>query len=91
MAYHDRTKHHLQRYALGPCGLDWATQPNPFRRFDGSPVLKLPLADAAGAGYIIPVHHQTFKLSDEPPQEGIERLQATMSKEPERLAIRRIG
>ena len=45
MAYHDRTKHHPQRYALGPGGLDWATQPNPFRRFDGSPVLKLPLAD----------------------------------------------
>jgi len=34
-----------ERYALGPGGLDWATQPNPFRRFDGSPVLKLPLAN----------------------------------------------
>jgi hypothetical protein len=45
IAYHDRTKHHPGRYALGPGGLDWATQPNPFRRFDGSPVLKLPLAD----------------------------------------------
>ncbi len=45
IAYHDRTKHHPKRYALGPGGLDWATQPNPFRRFDGSPVLKLPLAD----------------------------------------------
>jgi SagB-type dehydrogenase family enzyme len=45
IAYHDRTKHHPQRYALGPGGLDWATQPNPFRRFDGSPVFKLPLAD----------------------------------------------
>jgi SagB-type dehydrogenase family enzyme len=45
IAYHDRTKHHPRRYALGPGGLDWATQPNPFRRFDGSPVLKLPLAD----------------------------------------------
>ena len=42
--YHDRTKHHPERYALGPGGLDWATQPNPFRRFDGSPVLKLPLS-----------------------------------------------
>ena len=45
IAYHDRTKHHPQRYARGPGGLDWATQPDPFRRFDGSPVLKLPLAD----------------------------------------------
>lgn len=45
IAYHDRTKHHPERYARGPGGLDWATQPDPFRRFDGSPVLKLPLAD----------------------------------------------
>jgi SagB-type dehydrogenase family enzyme len=45
IAYHDRTKHHPQRYARGPGELDWATQPNPFRRFDGSPALKLPLAD----------------------------------------------
>jgi SagB-type dehydrogenase family enzyme len=44
IAYHDRTKHHPDRYARGPGGLDWATQPNPFRRFDGSTVLRLPLA-----------------------------------------------
>ncbi len=45
IAYHDRTKHHPERYARGPGGLDWATRPDPFRRFAGSPVLKLPLAD----------------------------------------------
>ena len=45
IAYHDRTKHHPERYARGPGGLDWATQPDPFRRFNGSPMLKLPLAD----------------------------------------------
>ncbi len=45
IAYHDRTKHHPERYARGPGGLDWATQPDPFRRFAGSPVFKLPLAD----------------------------------------------
>ena len=44
IAYHDRTKHHPERYANGPRGLDWATQPNPFRRFDGAPLLRLPLA-----------------------------------------------
>jgi SagB-type dehydrogenase family enzyme len=44
IAYHDRTKHHLERYARGPGGLDWATQPDPFRRFTGSPVSRLPLA-----------------------------------------------
>ncbi len=44
IAYHDRTKHHPERYANGPGGLDWATQPNPFRRFSGAPALQLPLA-----------------------------------------------
>jgi hypothetical protein len=44
IAYHDRTKHHPERYANGPGGLDWANQPDPFRRFSGAPVLRLPLA-----------------------------------------------
>jgi len=49
IAYHDRTKHHPERYANGPGGLDWANQPNPFRRFTGAPVLRLPLAGAGDA------------------------------------------
>ena len=44
IAYHDRSKHHLDHYARGPGGLDWANQPNPFRSFADSPVLRLPLA-----------------------------------------------
>jgi hypothetical protein len=44
IAYHDRTKHQPERYANGPGGLDWATQPDPFRRFSGTPVFGLPLA-----------------------------------------------
>ena len=44
IAYHERTKHHPERYANGPGGLDWATQPDPFRRFNGTPVFRLPLA-----------------------------------------------
>ena len=44
IGYHDRTKHHPERYARGPGGLDWANQPDPFRRFSGSPVFQLPLA-----------------------------------------------
>ena len=43
LAYHERTKHHFQRYAAGPGGLDWATQPAPFRTFAGSPQVALPL------------------------------------------------
>lgn len=40
-AYHQVTKHHLQRYAAGPPGLDWATQPDPFLRFAGAPIVAL--------------------------------------------------
>jgi len=41
--YHQRSKHSLQRYAVGPDGLDWDTQPDPFRRFAGCPRFALPL------------------------------------------------
>jgi SagB-type dehydrogenase family enzyme len=43
LAYHERTRHHLARYARGPGGLDWASQPDPFRTFAGAPALDLPL------------------------------------------------
>ena len=47
VAYHQASKHHLDRYAPGPGGLDWANQPDPFRRFAGAPQTELPLrADA---------------------------------------------
>ena len=49
------------------------------------------MADAAGANYIIPVHHQTFKLSDEPMNEPIDRLKAVLQHEPERLALSEVG
>ncbi|HKB38297.1 MAG TPA: SagB/ThcOx family dehydrogenase, partial [Gemmataceae bacterium] len=50
LSYHRRSKHHLHRYAPGPGHLDWATQPDPFRTYDGAPVLDLPLlADAVTA------------------------------------------
>lgn len=45
--YHRRTKHHFQRYAAGPGGLDWANQPDPFREFAGSAQTPLPLLAAA--------------------------------------------
>jgi L-ascorbate metabolism protein UlaG (beta-lactamase superfamily) len=49
------------------------------------------MANAARARYIVPIHHQTFKLSDEPMQEPIQRLESALEKEPERLALRRVG
>jgi nitroreductase len=43
LAYHQRTKHRLERYAAGPETLDWDAQPDPFRRFAGAPFTLLPL------------------------------------------------
>ncbi|OAN52401.1 nitroreductase [Paramagnetospirillum marisnigri] len=43
-AYHRRTKHAADRYALGPGYLDWDSQPDPFRRFDGARRVALPLS-----------------------------------------------
>jgi SagB-type dehydrogenase family enzyme len=42
-AYHERTKHHLHRYARSLGSLDWDTQPDPFRTYDGAPIVPLPL------------------------------------------------
>ncbi len=42
-AYHERSKHRPERYAPGPGGLDWDSQPDPFRRHAGAPQLDLPL------------------------------------------------
>ena len=41
--YHQETKHHLFRYARALGYLDWANQPNPFRRYVGAPLTRLPL------------------------------------------------
>ncbi len=46
MRYHERTKHHFNRYAPGPGQLDWANQPDPFRRYEGAPLVHLPLLAA---------------------------------------------
>ncbi len=35
-AYHQRTKHRLDRYAAGPGSLDWDAQPAAFRRWKGT-------------------------------------------------------
>ena len=41
--YHVQTKHHFNRYARALGYLDWANQPDPFRRFEGAPLVSLPL------------------------------------------------
>ena len=42
-AYHQRTKHLPDQFAPGPGYMNWANQPDPFRRFKGARLIELPL------------------------------------------------
>jgi L-ascorbate metabolism protein UlaG (beta-lactamase superfamily) len=64
---------------------------NPWIRNHCTPEEAIEMANAAGAQFIMPVHHQTFRLSFEPLREPIERFEAVLSKTPERIALREIG
>ncbi|MDR4497482.1 MAG: SagB/ThcOx family dehydrogenase [Candidatus Scalindua sp.] len=43
--YHETTKHHPNRYARSSGYLDWETEPNPFRQYEGVKSLPLPLTN----------------------------------------------
>ncbi len=64
---------------------------NPWMQSHCTPEQAVQMANAAGARFIVPVHHQTFRLSFEPFREPIERFEAALSKTPERIALREIG
>jgi L-ascorbate metabolism protein UlaG (beta-lactamase superfamily) len=64
---------------------------NPWIRAHCTPEQAVEMANAAGAHFIVPVHHQTFRLSFEPFREPIERFEAALRKTPERIALREIG
>lgn len=50
--YHEASKHRFEAFAAGPGYLDWATQPNPFRRYAGARMLTLEqVAESAEPGY----------------------------------------
>jgi len=64
---------------------------NPWIQSHCTPEQAIEMATAAGAQFIVPVHHQTFRLSFEPFREPIERFEAALSNTPERIALRDIG
>jgi len=64
---------------------------NPWIQSHCTPEQAVQMANAAGARFIVPVHHQAFRLSFEPFREPIERFEAALSKTPERIALREIG
>lgn len=63
----------------------------PWIRAHCTPEQAVAMTNEAGARHILPVHHQTFKLSFEPLREPIERFEAALADEPERIALREIG
>ena len=46
LRYHERSKHEFHRYARSSGMLDWVNQPNPFRRYVGAPLVRLPILGA---------------------------------------------
>ncbi|MGH8578176.1 MAG: SagB/ThcOx family dehydrogenase, partial [Gammaproteobacteria bacterium] len=64
VAYHERTKHHFHRFAAALGYMDWATQPNPFRRYAGAPVVRLPLPRA---GRLLP-YRQLYAIGTVAPE-----------------------
>jgi L-ascorbate metabolism protein UlaG (beta-lactamase superfamily) len=56
-----------------------------------TPEQAVQMADAAGARLLVPVHHRSFKLSNEGFDEPIERVQEALRQEPERIAVKEIG
>jgi L-ascorbate metabolism protein UlaG (beta-lactamase superfamily) len=64
---------------------------NPWIHSHCTPEQAIAMANAAGAQFIMPVHHQTFRLSFEPLREPIERFQVALHNAPQRVALREIG
>jgi len=56
-----------------------------------TPEQAVAMADAAGARLFAPIHHKTFRLSEEGFNEPIERAEAALVKERDRLAVREVG
>ena len=56
-----------------------------------TPEQALQMADMAGAKLVAPIHHATFKLSDEPMTEPIERFQKALESEKDRVALKQVG
>ena len=63
-AYHQRTKHMPERNAPGPGYMDWANQPDPFRRFSGARNIELPLVPDDGT----PPYDALFHSRETPPR-----------------------
>jgi len=64
---------------------------NPWVRSHCNPEEAVAMAGEARARYLLPIHHATFQLSQEPMNEPIARFRAAMSSTPDRMAATEIG
>ncbi|RYD85204.1 MAG: MBL fold metallo-hydrolase, partial [Verrucomicrobiaceae bacterium] len=56
-----------------------------------TPEEAIEMANEANARFVMPIHHETFKLSWEPLDEPISRFCAKLADEPERIALTQVG
>ncbi|MBV8831789.1 MAG: MBL fold metallo-hydrolase [Acidobacteriaceae bacterium] len=64
---------------------------DPWIRVHCNPEQAWTMANHAGAEYVLPVHHQTFKLSREPRHEPIDRVISAAGSSPGRICVHGIG
>jgi L-ascorbate metabolism protein UlaG (beta-lactamase superfamily) len=81
----------LRRYGSIDLGIFSIAAYNPWIQSHCTPEEAVQMANDAAARFIMPVHHQTFRLSFEPVWEPIERFETALKQQPERIALREIG
>jgi L-ascorbate metabolism protein UlaG (beta-lactamase superfamily) len=64
---------------------------NPWIRYHCTPEQAMRMANEAGAEALLPVHHQTFRLGNEPVTEPIERFVEAAGSHADRVKAREIG
>jgi L-ascorbate metabolism protein UlaG (beta-lactamase superfamily) len=64
---------------------------DPWIRAHCSPEQAVAMANQAGAKHFVPIHHETFKLSNEAMDEPARRLRAALANEPGRLLAVSVG
>jgi L-ascorbate metabolism protein UlaG (beta-lactamase superfamily) len=64
---------------------------DPWIRNHCTPEQSVSMADAAGGRLFVPIHHKSFQLSNESFHEPIERTEAALSAEADRLVVRDVG
>jgi len=64
---------------------------DPWIRAHCNPEEALSMANDAGAEFLLPVHHRTFQLSNEPYDEPMERFAGALGPDTHRLCLEQIG